>query len=224
MPRLLFPFKNKFVPKSWWQRALVALWISIGAHGALIALVQIVRPANSAVGGSLEMRIESVDVAAYSDADLPVETTLLYNLEDVPLPYLTEMAESLPVSQPIALPEAGEPPVRVSGSTSNSAVDLNYYTTREVDVPPHVLVNIEPNYPNEADSNGISGRVRLQLKIEADGSVSEVEVITAVPPGLFERVTLDAFRQARFSPAQKQGRAVRSMVLIEVRFDHDGKK
>jgi protein TonB len=63
-----------------------------------------------------------------------------------------------------------------------SAVDLNYYSARELDVQPRALRRIVPVYPPGPDRDGISGRVRLQLKLEADGRVSEVEVLAAEPP------------------------------------------
>jgi protein TonB len=41
----------------------------------------------------------------------------------------------------------------------------------------------------------------------------------ANPPGLFDQSALDAFRNARFTPAQRHGRAVKSLVRIKVNYD-----
>ena len=79
-----------------------------------------------------------------------------------------------------------------------------------------------PVYPDEADRQGVSGKVRLQLKLETDGRVSGIEVLSATPPGVFDESALQAFREARFSPAQKNGRPVRALVQIEVVYDWEG--
>jgi protein TonB len=44
-------------------------------------------------------------------------------------------------------------------------------------------------------------------------------VSDASPPAVFDQSALDAFRKARFAPAQKAGRAVKSLVVIKVRYE-----
>jgi protein TonB len=105
-----------------------------------------------------------------------------------------------------------------------SAVDLTYYSARDLDIQPRALRKIEPDYPEEADREQLSGKVVLQLKLEADGRVSDVDVVSAAPPGSFEDSAVKAFREARFAPAQKNGRPVRALVLIEVVYDWEGQR
>jgi protein TonB len=104
-----------------------------------------------------------------------------------------------------------------------SAVDLTYYSARDLDVQPRALREIEPDYPRDADRQRLSGRVRLQLKLEADGRISDIDVVSATPPGVFEESSIKAFRDARFAPAQKNGRPVRARVVIEVLYDWEGR-
>jgi protein TonB len=66
--------------------------------------------------------------------------------------------------------------------------------------------------------------VRLQLKLEADGRVSDIEIVHADPPEVFDESVLKAFRNARFVPAQKNGHPVRALVLIEVVYDWEGRR
>ena len=105
-----------------------------------------------------------------------------------------------------------------------SAVDLTYYTARDLDVQPRALREIVPDYPPDADRSRLSGRVRLQLELEADGRISDVDVVSASPPGVFEASAVRAFREARFAPAQKNGRPVRARVVIEVLYDWEGRR
>ena len=102
-------------------------------------------------------------------------------------------------------------------------MDLTYYGARDVDVHPRALREIVPDYPGDADRQRVSGKVRLQLKLEADGRVVDVEVINSTPPGVFDGSAIEAFRTANFAPALKNGRPVRALVLIELVYDWEGR-
>ena len=229
------------------QRPLAALWISLGLHAAIIALVQVAPPrptrpvvpviearlvATHAVSPAVETQPLAPDVEPPDD--IP---------ETAPLLAPSQAAEALPVVKPVTPPPAvvAQPPADapiapplvsaapsvapepVPAVTITSPVDLTYYSARDVDVPPRALRKIEPDYPVDADRQRVSGKVRLQLKLEADGRVSDAEVINATPPGMFEDSALKAFRDARFVPAQKNGHPVRALVLVEVVYDWEGR-
>ncbi|MBW8305285.1 MAG: energy transducer TonB [Thiobacillus sp.] len=119
-------------------------------------------------------------------------------------------------------PAAAAPAASTPAATITTAVDLTYYGARDVDVPPRALREIVPDYPAVADRERLSGTVRLQLKLEADGRIGAIEVVSASPPGIFEESAIRAFGDARFAPAQKNGRPVRALVLIEVVYDWEG--
>lgn len=105
----------------------------------------------------------------------------------------------------------------------NSGVDLTFYGARDVDVHPQAMNRIIQAYPPEAEKLRLSGKVVLQLKLEADGRVLEVEVLRASPPDVFDEAAILPFRTARFAPALKDGRPVRALMLIEVTFDWQGR-
>jgi protein TonB len=140
-----------------------------------------------------------------------------------------DLAPALPPAEPASsrTPEpAANPPAALAPAplaTITSSVDLTYYSAREVDVHPRALREIVPEYPLLADRQRQSGNVRLKLKLEADGRISDIEVVSASPPDLFEESALNAFRDVRFAPAQKNGRPVRALVLIEVVYDWEGR-
>lgn len=127
-------------------------------------------------------------------------------------------ADSRPA--PVAAPPAAPAPV----ATITSSVDLTFYTARDLDVQPRALREIVPDYPFDADRRRLSGKVRLQLKLEVDGRVSDIGIVSASPPGVFDESALKAFRAARFAPAQKGGRPVRALVMIEVVYDWEGRR
>lgn len=114
-----------------------------------------------------------------------------------------------------AAPAAGAPP----GSAFAPLPLQHYYTTRELDVRPGILVRVEPEYPEGAARRFLSGRVVARLLIDASGAVEKVEIVSAEPPGYFEESAAKAFRAARFTPGMKGGRAVPVQLLLEISFD-----
>ena len=225
------------------RRPLAALWISLGLHAAVIALVQVVPPAGvSAEAPVIEVRLVAPSPAPAVNA--PPPSPVVPEPDVAPIARLapSPAPEALPVAPPppavAPLPAAAPPPavpaaaetapapapaaVPVPAAALTSSVDLTYYNARDLDVQPHALRVIRPDYPAEADRQRVSGTLRLQLKLEADGRVSDIEVVSATPPGVFEDSAIKAFRDARFAPAQKNGRPVRALVVIEVVYDWAG--
>jgi protein TonB len=235
------------------QRVLVAGWISLGLHAAVIALVQVAPPAAISPGDPvIEARLVSSQVAPAAAVPAPptapVVETPKAAATDTPLLQSSESADALPVPKPAdappvqAAPPVPAPPSQIAppaepastelqpepavaptpASVITSSVDLTYYSAREVDVHPRALREVVPVYPADADRQRLSGKLRLQLKLQADGRVSDVEILSATPPGVFDESALKAFREARFSPAQKNGRPVRALVQVEVVYDWAG--
>lgn len=90
-----------------------------------------------------------------------------------------------------------------------------YYPAHLLDERPQVRVHVEPAFPPEAPE---SGRVKLQLFIDADGRVEEIVVIESEPQGVFEYAAAQAFARAHFTPGKLRGEAVKSLMAIEVLF------
>jgi len=232
------------------RRPLAAAWISLGLHAVLIALVQVAPPAAISLGEPvIEARLVTTH-ATPPTVEAPSLAPTVEMPDDAPVPLLapSETAEALPVAEPVALqpaqsapatdtkpppatlpqpaPAASSPPAAsapVPGVTVTSAVDLTYYSWRDLDELPHLLSEIERKYPPDADRRRLSGKVVLQLKLEADGRVGDIEVVSADPPGLFEDSAVKAFRDARFEPAIKNGRPVRALYQLEVLYDWEGR-
>jgi protein TonB len=220
------------------------VWISLALHAAAIALVQVAPPAAVSVGEpAIEARLAPAPAATKTTATEPATGAVAkpvprlapsVSVEALPVRPAEPAPRDEPVSatppaaatQPAPIAAAGpaEPAAAAApAATITSAVDLTYYSVRELDVQPRALREIVPEYPADADRRRLSGKVRVLLKLEADGRVSDIEIASAMPAGVFEDATLKAFRNARFAPAQKNGRPVRARVLIEVLYDWEGR-
>ena len=225
------------------RRGLGARWIALGVHAALVALVQVAPPATTGLDGPvIEARLVSTQAEpqAVKVPQLMTEVDVTEDLaREVPLLVSSVTAEAVPVAEPVAAapaqaapPAAPQPAPEAVPATAapepaaalTSAVDLTYYSAREVDEHPRALREIVPDYPAEADRRRVSGKVRLQLKLEANGRVSDIEVVSADPPEIFNDSALKAFRGARFAPARKRGNPVRALVVIDVMYDWEGKQ
>jgi protein TonB len=117
-------------------------------------------------------------------------------------------------------PAAVAPSQPVGNVGRESGVDVadpTYYGARQLDVFPALASPFELRYPRPAAAD-VKGRVALLVLIDAKGSVNEVSVVDAQPAGYFEEDALRLFRAARFTPAFKNGRAVKSRIVIEVSY------
>lgn len=121
--------------------------------------------------------------------------------------------------------EPHEPPAAPSLSAPHIAAfappvaDPTYYPARELDVYPALRMPLRFENPERAGRDRIGGKVLVALLLDETGAVDDVSVVTAEPPGYFEDAARAVLAAARFSPARKDGRAVKSRVLISVEYD-----
>ena len=102
-------------------------------------------------------------------------------------------------------------PVRIAAAP-------HYWPARDLDSRPQIKSNVMPEYPADLVT-GIRGRVVLDLYISAAGTVDLIRIVRAEPPGRFEQAAIKAFKPARFTPGQRKGAPVRSLMRIEVNFN-----
>jgi TonB family protein len=73
------------------------------------------------------------------------------------------------------------------------------------------------HYPNDVVRAPISGLVELGMKVDADGNLKELRVVSEEPPLLgFRRAAAEDFRVARFIPAFRDGKAVECSITLPV--------
>ena len=107
----------------------------------------------------------------------------------------------------------------VSEASVANIPDPVHYPAKELDIYPQALLPITPGYPETARDAHAAGSVTLLVLIDEVGRVVGTSVMDATPDGVFEEAAQRALANAAFYPAQKDGRPVRSRILIKVEFD-----
>jgi protein TonB len=101
------------------------------------------------------------------------------------------------------------------------APDPSYYTAGDLDRYPKPLA---PLQIKRAAGDG-AGEVRLEVLIDERGIVQEMIFAGPAAPARVEEALRATLAATRFLPAQKDGRAVRSRIVLSVGFDpKDGER
>ena len=113
----------------------------------------------------------------------------------IPPPEINIQAPPPPPTQTIttvttAPPPPGPPPVIAPQPQVQPAVRREYKAAYRVD----------PVYPRQAQRDGTSGRVIAHVVVQPNGTVSEVRIISAQPPRVFDREVIRALSQWKFNP------------------------
>ncbi|MGH9563874.1 MAG: energy transducer TonB [Terracidiphilus sp.] len=69
-----------------------------------------------------------------------------------------------------------------------------------------VRVRVTPEYPDLAKQMNVTGKVKIEAKIAADGHVADTRVVGGSP--LLVNAALDALKKWRFEPAPKESTEV----------------
>jgi TonB family protein len=75
---------------------------------------------------------------------------------------------------------------------------------------------VQPEYPREAKAGGVEGTVKLQVRIERDGHVSEATVISGNP--LLIAAAIEAVKQWLYRPTLLNGNPVEVETEVDVNF------
>jgi protein TonB len=84
-------------------------------------------------------------------------------------------------------------------------------------VKPKALSMPHPSYTDAGKAAGIEGKVRVELKIDAQGQVTSAKVLEGLGMGLDE-AAIASLQGATFSPATKCGKATATTFVVAVRF------
>jgi len=76
------------------------------------------------------------------------------------------------------------------------------------------------HYPNDVLTGSISGLVELAMKIDADGNLKELKLVSEYPPLVgFARAATEDFRVAQFIPAFRDGKPVECSITLPVYYE-----
>jgi hypothetical protein len=153
---------------------------------------------------------------ARSTAEVPL---LKARLERLPMvaavaaPEILDVVESRDTLQPQAVRPVQQIPSPPSTTPAagkiNGAADARFYSARELDRYPVPLAPLVA--PTVADS------ISLWVSIDHIGQVVDVAVVDAGSHGMPEQIVRDMLLASRFEPARKNGRQVKSRVLLVLR-------
>lgn len=84
---------------------------------------------------------------------------------------------------------------------------------------PELVTKIDPVYPSDARDAGVEGKVVVQAVIRENGTVGDVQVLTAIPgwPSL-DRNAVEALREWKYRPAMKGGYPVSVYATVVIQF------
>lgn len=70
------------------------------------------------------------------------------------------------------------------------------------------LFRMNPQYPDRAASRGIEGYVIMEFTITETGAVTNIQVVEASPPGIFDRAAIRAMERWKYKPKIVDGKPV----------------
>ena len=158
---------------------------------------------------------------------MPLETRIVSGLPlnppelDRPAKLSADLsAESTPAeSRPALTPrEVANPSIFNAGNILT--IPVHYFLRNEVDVPAEATSKPKLLFPERAFLSNLSGKVRVRLFINENGTVDALEVIETTPrhQPFTDSATL-ALKETIFIPAMIAGRKVKSQKMVEVLFN-----
>lgn len=138
----------------------------------------------------------------------------------------TELLEPAPMVESVDLPALADAHPGASLTRTFPRLDTQELrralgrgeASESADRPARPVSRPAPRYPSAARRNRTEGFVRVRLRVDPDGRVEDVVVVESEPPGVFDRVALEAARRYRFEPATRNGQAVESTLEQRIVF------
>jgi protein TonB len=150
-----------------------------------------------------------------------------------PLQHAFESAHADSAEAPLAevrpAPSAGLTPQKMTQDSGGPAtmsglvagafpIPDRWFSAEELSVRAEPLTPVQIDYPADLAESRVAGRVMLLLHIDERGLVRKAQVEKSLPEGVFDDAALAAWADVRFSPAIKDGLAVKSRKLLEISF------
>ena len=88
----------------------------------------------------------------------------------------------------------------------------------QVDTIPAPTYKRAPQYPYRARRMGLEGEVKIQFIVDPTGQVSDIVILEADPPDIFDQAVHDAVSSWRYSPGELAGQRVTCRVTTSVIF------
>jgi periplasmic protein TonB len=80
------------------------------------------------------------------------------------------------------------------------------------------LTKLEPQYPPRALETGVEGWVEIAYTVAPNGLVTNVKIVNAAPPKVFESAAIKAVSRLRYQPVILDGKAIAVGTMIRIVF------
>ena len=115
-----------------------------------------------------------------------------------------ETADTIQIRETVRFDESSPPP---------QAPTQPVFEVYEVEEPPQPLVQVQPEYPEEAKKAGLEGRVIVVAVVDENGDVIQASIYSSTNP-IFNEAALDAAKKMKFKPARLKDTPVKAKVWI----------
>jgi len=100
----------------------------------------------------------------------------------------------------------------------NALDELEIFELKDLDKIPNPLHQVAPTFPYEMKQQGITGWVRVIFIVDEKGRVRTPRIESSSHRE-FEQPTIDAVLQWRFEAGKKDGRAVKTRMMLPLKFN-----
>jgi len=121
----------------------------------------------------------------------------------------TEEADTVEIRETIDFKETEIPPPPAPTET--------VFELYQVDEPPEIVVQVQPEYPEVARKAGLEGKVIVAAIVDENGNVIKAEIHRSDNP-IFNEAALEAARKMKFKPAKQKDIPVKVKVFIPFTF------
>lgn len=171
----------------------------------------------------LTVSLAPAPAQAARSATLPRQTTPRVVRSEPQSVIEVPSAASVPTSEPGTTALHDDAATATSTPEYPVSLDLppgvHYFPSREVDVAAQAINDVMLHYPPAAYRQGIAGEVKLRVFINEKGAVDDATIIGAEPKETFDDAAFAAATQLLYTPAMKDGLAVKSVKVIAIVFD-----
>jgi TonB family protein len=119
-----------------------------------------------------------------------------------------ETADMIQIRETVSFDESSSPP---------PAPTQTVFEVYEVEEPPQPIVQVQPEYPEEARKAGLEGKVIVVAVVDENGDVIEAYIHQSTNP-IFNDAALEAAKKMKFKPGRQKDTPVKVKVLIPFLF------
>ncbi len=197
-----------------WSRLRLALAVSLFSHLLfLAALVTEVHRGSARASGAVPFTVR-----LETPSHVPPAVAAVADPDELPVPRRMDRKEGNLRNDRLTAPQA-KASTTIRAPAPSLALpqvpDPTVYAARDLDTYPRPLVPLNASRL-EDPASGVAVSVRLELIIDEHGLVNHVALAGPGPAGALEAELRAMLAAARFIPASKDGRAVKSRVLLSV--------